>query len=72
MERRTIFPDLVTVSLLICFRIVGVMTEASNHRYKPEEKVPPYANKVEPFHNPRFCDTVVKRKIIKIENEEEY
>ncbi|KAI0512250.1 hypothetical protein KFK09_012888 [Dendrobium nobile] len=51
MERRTIFLGFSTVSLLLCFGIVGIMSDASNHGYKPKETVPLYANKVGTFHN---------------------
>jgi transmembrane 9 superfamily member 1 len=43
----------VAVCLLICFAITGVLSSASDHRYKAGEPVPLYANKVGPFHNPR-------------------
>lgn len=32
----------------------GVWGDASDHKYKEGEHVPLYANKVGPFHNPRF------------------
>jgi hypothetical protein len=43
----------VAICLLICFAITGVLSSASDHRYKAGELVPLYANKVGPFHNPR-------------------
>ncbi|XP_065013194.1 transmembrane 9 superfamily member 2-like [Musa acuminata AAA Group] len=53
--------DLVRVAaLLLCFEVAGVVSEASDHRYKQGDPVPLYANKVGPFHNPsetyRFFD----------------
>ncbi|CAL9054776.1 transmembrane 9 superfamily member 3 [Musa acuminata AAA Group] len=53
--------DLVRVAaLLLCFGVAGVVSEASDHRYKQGDPVPLYANKVGPFHNPsetyRFFD----------------
>lgn len=46
--------DLVRVAaLLLCFEVAGVVSEASDHRYKQGDPVPLYANKVGPFHNPR-------------------
>ncbi|KAI0495574.1 hypothetical protein KFK09_021875 [Dendrobium nobile] len=41
-----------TLSLLLCFGVLGVVSDVSNHRYKPNDEVPLYANKVGPFHNP--------------------
>ncbi|OAY70144.1 Transmembrane 9 superfamily member 4 [Ananas comosus] len=40
------------MSLWICFGIVGVASDASDHRYNAGDPVPLYANKVGPFHNP--------------------
>ncbi|KAK8966492.1 hypothetical protein KSP40_PGU005894 [Platanthera guangdongensis] len=50
MDRKQMVP---AVALIFCFGIVGVISDASNQRYKPGEAVPLYANKVGPFHNPR-------------------
>lgn len=44
----------VALLLLLCFGIAGVASDASNHRYKKGDSVPLYANKVGPFHNPRW------------------
>lgn len=41
-------------TLLLCFGVVGVRSDASNHRYKTGDHVPLYVNKVGPFHNPRW------------------
>ncbi|XP_020100304.1 transmembrane 9 superfamily member 3-like [Ananas comosus] len=50
----------VAVAVLLCFEVAGVAADASDHRYKPEDPVPLYANKVGPFQNPsetyRFFD----------------
>lgn len=43
----------VAVAVLLCFEVAGVAADASDHRYKPEDPVPLYANKVGPFQNPR-------------------
>lgn len=37
-----------------------VRSDASDHRYKPGDFVPLYANKVGPFHNPRYAYDAVK------------
>lgn len=39
--------------LLLCFGVDGVVSDASDHRYKTGDHVPLYVNKVGPFHNPR-------------------
>lgn len=39
-------------ALLLCFRIRGVVSGKSDHRYTLDDPVPLYANKVGPFHNP--------------------
>ncbi|KAJ8479261.1 hypothetical protein OPV22_022988 [Ensete ventricosum] len=45
--------DLIRVTaLLLCFGVTGVVSDASDHRYKQGDPVPLYANKVGPFHNP--------------------
>ncbi|THU53251.1 hypothetical protein C4D60_Mb10t12470 [Musa balbisiana] len=45
--------DLIRVmALLLCFAVTGVVSDASDHRYKQGDPVPLYANKVGPFHNP--------------------
>ncbi|KAJ0964419.1 hypothetical protein J5N97_029541 [Dioscorea zingiberensis] len=41
---------MVVVLALVC--ALGVKGDASDHRYKEGERVPLYANKVGPFHNP--------------------
>lgn len=41
------------MALWLSLGIAGVAADASDHRYKPGEAVPLYANKVGPFHNPR-------------------
>ncbi|RZR81545.1 hypothetical protein BHM03_00007799 [Ensete ventricosum] len=41
------------VLLVLCFGIDGVVSDASDHRYKTGDHVPLYVNKVGPFHNPR-------------------
>ncbi|KAJ1701509.1 hypothetical protein LUZ63_001288 [Rhynchospora breviuscula] len=41
-----------SICLLICFAITGVLSSASDHKFKVGDPVPLYANKVGPFHNP--------------------
>ncbi|KAJ4745858.1 Transmembrane 9 superfamily member [Rhynchospora pubera] len=41
-----------SIGLLICFAITGVLSSASDHKFKVGDPVPLYANKVGPFHNP--------------------
>jgi transmembrane 9 superfamily member 1 len=53
MGCRVIDPTMSVVLLLLCLGMTGVHSGASDHRYKPDETVPLYANKVGPFHNPR-------------------
>lgn len=43
----------LVVALLLVFRIQEVRSGA-DHKYKEKEEVPIYANKVGPFHNPRY------------------
>ncbi|MQL75720.1 hypothetical protein Taro_008107, partial [Colocasia esculenta] len=43
---------LAVSAFLVCFGVVGVVGDASDHRYKQGDSVPLYANKVGPFHNP--------------------
>ncbi|KAK8942059.1 hypothetical protein KSP40_PGU007573 [Platanthera guangdongensis] len=52
MRRKAMGMAPATLSLLLCFGIIGVSSDSSDHRYKPNEVVPLYANKVGPFHNP--------------------
>ncbi|KAJ0703679.1 putative nonaspanin (TM9SF), MFS transporter superfamily [Helianthus annuus] len=46
--------------LLVALTLLQVRSGASDHKYKPNDEVPIYANKVGPFHNPsetyRFFD----------------
>lgn len=43
----------VVLLLLLCLGVTRVKSGASDHRYKPDETVPLYVNKIGPFHNPR-------------------
>ena len=45
---------MVTVLILMFSGVIQVRSDASDHRFKAGEAVPLYANKVGPFHNPRF------------------
>ena len=47
---------LLFVGALIFFAAGNVRSDASDHRYKEGDSVPLYANKVGPFHNPRYND----------------
>ena len=42
----------VVVLFVLC-SVIEVRSDASDHRNKPGDQVPLYANKVGPFHNPR-------------------
>lgn len=44
----------VVLLLMVLFGADQVRSSASDHRYKEGEAVPLYANKVGPFHNPRY------------------
>lgn len=49
---------LSVAAILVVLFLSGVSevrSDASDHRYKAGEAVPLYANKVGPFHNPRFA-----------------
>lgn len=50
---RTILAVLVIATVAVC-GFDSVSSDASDHRYKEGDQVPLYANKVGPFHNPRF------------------
>ncbi|XP_072991309.1 transmembrane 9 superfamily member 3 [Typha latifolia] len=52
MGRKAIAPAMAVAALLLCFGVAGVVSDASDHRYKQDDPVPLYANKVGPFHNP--------------------
>lgn len=41
----------ITLTLMTVFS--QVRSDASHHKYEKGDKVPLYANKVGPFHNPR-------------------
>lgn len=45
---------LLVLAILISFCGIHVRSDASDHRFKDGEAVPLYANKVGPFHNPRY------------------
>ncbi|RZR95998.1 hypothetical protein BHM03_00024918, partial [Ensete ventricosum] len=56
--------DLVRVAaLLLCFGVTGVVSNASDHRYKQGDPVPLYANKVGPFHNPSILFSCISMLI---------
>jgi hypothetical protein len=44
----------LAVTVLAC--VLGAAVDGSDHRYKEGDRVPLYANKVGPFHNPRYSD----------------
>jgi transmembrane 9 superfamily protein 1 len=46
-------PAALLVLLAAALAATGVVADGSDHRYKANELVPLYANKVGPFHNPR-------------------
>lgn len=58
MERRRLMSTLLSVvAILISLLATHVRSDASDHRYKEGDPVPLYANKVGPFHNPRYVAT---------------
>ena len=44
----------LAVAVLAC--VLGAGADGSDHRYKEGDHVPLYANKVGPFHNPRYSN----------------
>jgi len=50
MEMGKLYGAVLFVLLLVGFRVEGY---GSGHKYKEGDRVPLYANKVGPFHNPR-------------------
>jgi hypothetical protein len=42
----------LAVAVLAC--VLGARADGSDHKYKEGDHVPLYANKVGPFHNPRY------------------
>ncbi|GAB4827283.1 Cellular adhesion and filamentous growth protein [Ancistrocladus abbreviatus] len=53
MGRRTSMAGfLIAAGIISSLLIQNVKSDASDHRYKPGDPVPLYANKVGPFHNP--------------------
>lgn len=45
---------LLMLAILALLSAVEVRSDGSDHRYKSGDPVPLYANKVGPFHNPRY------------------
>ena len=45
-------------AIVILCSLTHVRSDASDHRYKVGEDVPLYANKVGPFHNPRYIQSI--------------
>ena len=55
---------MVVIALLLLLSGADqVRSSASDHRYKEGEVVPLYANKVGPFHNPRYIYKIVSVSI---------
>ena len=52
----------LAVALLAC--MVGAGADGSDHKYKEGDRVPLYANKVGPFHNPRYNGLVMRHKLL--------
>ena len=52
-KKKKIMACLVAAIVILC-SLTHVRSDASNHRYKEGDDVPLYANKVGPFHNPRY------------------
>lgn len=60
MERRCCaMALLLALGLQLSSLALLASASASDHRYKEGEKVPLYANKVGPFHNPRYASFCV-------------
>lgn len=55
-KRRTMKNSIaiLVLTILITFVATQVRSDGSDHRYKEGDIVPLYANKVGPFHNPRY------------------
>jgi uncharacterized membrane protein len=51
-KKKKIMVSLVGTIVILC-SLTHVRSDASDHRYKENDDVPLYANKVGPFHNPR-------------------
>ncbi|RZS17480.1 hypothetical protein BHM03_00049624 [Ensete ventricosum] len=57
--------DLIRVTaLLLCFGVTGVVSDASDHRYKQGDPVPLYANKLH-FRVDRDSELLCKKKLTK-------
>lgn len=52
-KKKQIMACLVVAIVILC-SLTHVRSDGSNHRYKEGDDVPLYANKVGPFHNPRY------------------
>lgn len=44
----------VVLAVVVLACVLGAGADGSDHRYKAGDRVPLYANKVGPFHNPRY------------------
>ena len=51
---RSLFRNNVVTVIALGFLVCRVSAGASDHKYKDGQAVPLYANKVGPFHNPRY------------------
>jgi hypothetical protein len=52
----------LAVALLAC--LLGAGADGSDHRYKEGDRVPLYANKVGPFHNPRYSNNSLAKLLL--------
>jgi hypothetical protein len=58
-ERKEMGSRIVWITLsLFLLAATHVRSDASDHRYSDGDPVPLYANKVGPFHNPRFISSI--------------
>jgi hypothetical protein len=55
----------VVLAVLILSCATGARADGSDHKYKEGDHVPLYANKVGPFHNPRYVQALFLRGLLK-------
>lgn len=48
----------VILAVIVALSATEVRSDASDHKYKLSDQVPLYANKVGPFHNPRYSSKI--------------
>jgi hypothetical protein len=55
----------VVLAVLILSCATAARADGSDHKYKEGDHVPLYANKVGPFHNPRYVQALFLRGLLK-------